>query len=535
MLASLLLVAAACGSSSDGGVVNGSGPSGGSGADGGSAGECGAGGTMTVAVPDTSRTLDPFDGGGNTDAQGGNEMQAIYDKLVTFDVESGLFVPHMAEDLEANEDSSVWTITLREGVTFGNGDPVDAAAVKASMDRHLDPDGGSALSSAAEQIESVEVVDDLILEIALHDGWAGFPSLLAAAFGTVQNVAVIEEMGQEAFASNPAGAGAGPFELVSYRAGERIQLQAKDDYWGGEVCLDELTFTVIPEPRTAYDSLRNGEIDAMVLTRDPEMTAEAKADLDGFSFHSATQIAGDLLLINSGADGVDVPGGDVRVRQAIAAAIDPEVINQRAYAGTTAMSTGLIPEGSAVFEPTQGPVYDPDLAESLVEAVKADTGWDGSIRLDCDNSPTNTEVCIATAALLDAVGFDVKLNTQHTPTEVSTLVRVERDYELAMWGLSAYEENLWTTLKQYYSDAGNNAANFADPEMDEALDQLRGASGVDASNEALATVQKVWSEKVPGLPLATFEASLIWSDDVEGIRFNTNMVAFYDQARFVGN
>lgn len=488
------------------------------------------GGALTVAVPASARTLDPFNGGGNTAEQGGTELQAIYDKLIRFDPSTGEFVPHMAKSIEPNADFSVWTLTLRDGVTFGNGDPVDAAAVKASMDRHLNPQGGSALLSAAAQIAEVAAPDPSTVVITLREPWAGFPSQLAGAFGMVQDTKVIDAMGQEAFAANPAGAGAGPYEVARYAPGEAIELVAKDDYWGGPVCIDELTFSIIPQNQTSYDALKNGEVDAMVLGRDPQLLDEARKDMDGFESYGALQIGGDLLLINSGADGYDTPGADVRVRQAIAAAIDPEIVNERAYGGVAKISTGLIPPDATLFDPTEGPEYDPDAASKLVDEVKADKGWDGSIRMSCNSTPVTTEACISIKAMLDAVGFKVDLNTQRTTTEISTLVRVDKDFDIVMWGLSAHEENLWNTLNQYRTGARNNAGNFADPAMDEALTMLQKASSVEESNKALAAVQEVWTEKVPGVPLTAFEPTLIWRDGVKGIYFNTNVVAFFDKA-----
>lgn len=491
------------------------------------------GGSLTVAIPFSSRTLDPYNGGGNTAEQGGTELQAIYDKLIRFDPEAGEFVPHLAESIEPNEDHSVWTLTLPEGVTFSNGDPFDAAAVKASMDRHLDPEGGSALLSAAAQIAGVEAPDATTVVITLQEPWAGFPSLLAGAFGMVQNTKVIDSVGQEAFASDPEGGGVGPYEVASYSPGESIELTARDDYWGGPVCIEQVTFSVIPQNQTAYDALKNGEVDAMVLGRDPMLLDEARNDMDGFESYGALQIGGDLVLINSGADGYDTPGADIRVRRAIAAAIDPEIVNQRAYGGVAKLSTGLVPEDATLLEPTDGPEYDPDAAKALVEEAKAD-GWDGSIRMSCNNTPVTSEACITIKAMLDAVGFDVDLNTQRTATEISTLVRVDKDFDLAMWGLSAHEENLWLTLNQYRTGASNNAGNFAHPDMDAALAELQAAATLDETNEALAAVQEVWVDQVPGVPLTAFEPTLIWREGVNGLSFNTNVVAFLDKAYLEG-
>src|SRR5690606_33417051 len=149
-------------------------------------------------------------------AQTGSEGIPFYSMLAYYDVANQEAVPLLAESIEPNDDASEWTITLREGAEFGNGDPLDAAALVAHFDRHLGPESTSRVRANAIQVmQSWAATDDRTVTVTLNYSYPRFPTLLSAEIGMVQNVALIEERG-ESFGSNPAGAGAGPYEIVEY-------------------------------------------------------------------------------------------------------------------------------------------------------------------------------------------------------------------------------------------------------------------------------------------------------------------------------
>lgn len=136
------------------------------------------GGELTMSAFSETRSLDPTVSTG-TGTTGGTELSAIYDTLMRFDYETFEFEPWVAESLVPDDEKRVWTLTLREGVTFGNGDPLTAEAVRASIARHQDPNSRSVVKPEVSQIQSMEVVDDLTLRFTLVEPWGMFPIVLA--------------------------------------------------------------------------------------------------------------------------------------------------------------------------------------------------------------------------------------------------------------------------------------------------------------------------------------------------------------------
>ena len=449
---------------------------------GGSGGSCtttGEGGDITVGAYSFTQSLDPTVASSNG-LLGASENAAIYDTLMRFDPDTGEFQPRVAESLVPNDDFTVWTLKLRDGVTFGNGDPLTAADVKASIERHLTPDSTSTFKSLVTIISDMTVVDDLTLQFTLSETWPKFPYALTLGPGMITNPRVVEERG-DGFVSNPSGAGVGPFDLDHFSPNEEVVLTPRDDYWGGTVCPSSLRFIAVPGGQATYDALNNGELDVMI-NRDSRVIAQAKADgLTGFDYVVSS---GWLLALNSGAKGSTPPTSDVRVRRAIVAAIDVDTINQRAEDGDGNPTTLAIAPGSLLYQDLPGPTYDPDLAKSLVQEVIAEGNWDGSIRFQCSPDPLQSEQAQAAAAMLEAVGFKVDLTTTATIGDMVTKVVSEGDFDISCWGFNVFDSNVWGGLKGLGSDEASNFYGYSDPNMDAALAALRVAPTVDAEKAA---------------------------------------------------
>ncbi|HWJ62726.1 MAG TPA: ABC transporter substrate-binding protein [Acidimicrobiales bacterium] len=494
------------------------------------AGECTedkAGGSVTMGVYSETTGLDPTVSSG-AGVTGGSEMAAIYDSLMRYNTETGEYDPWVAESLEGNEDSTVWTLKLREGVEFGNGDPLTAEAVKASIARHQDPEEKSRWLGMASNIEEMEVVDDLTLEFTLTEPFGTFPYVLAAEPGLIVNTKVVDEMGKEAFNAKPTGAGVGPFEIVSFTPGEGIKMKAKSDYWGGPVCLENLNFVQIKGGQATYDALQKDEVQAAFL-REPRVIDEARKD--GVSGFVTLQHGGELLLMNNGVDDTTPPTADVRIRKAIAAAIDTEVLDQRVNEGTGISGSAIFPEQSRYYQGQEGPAYDLEEAKRLVEEVKAEGDWDGTIEFDCDNTPMRTEMGITIQAMLEAAGFDVKLDSGVTIGDVIQKVRVDRDFELACWGLSATEALPWVKLDELYSSTNkSNHTGYADPDYDAALAELKAATDLDGQKAALAKIQDIWNDTVPAEVLTTSEEVIFVNDELKGVVPGHNAYTYFGDA-----
>ncbi len=191
--------------------------------------------------------------GGITD---GPLSYALYDPLTTYTAD-GAWEPWLAESVES-DDLQNWTITIRDGVTFHDGTPFDAEAVKINLDRHKDPATKSRNLNNASNIDSVTVVDPLTVEIALAFPWAAFPEILAGNIGLMASPTAIAA---GTIATAPVGTG--PFVLAERTPGDRTIVERNPNYWReGEPYLDKITFRVVLDDSVRTTSVENGEIQA---------------------------------------------------------------------------------------------------------------------------------------------------------------------------------------------------------------------------------------------------------------------------------
>ena len=484
------------------------------------------GGQVTMGVLTQPRGLDPLVAAGAA-STGGIEMAAIYDTLVEYDIESGEYRPRVAESLEPNDDFTEWTLTLREGVTFGNGDPLTAEAVEASITRFQSDANTGPYRALALTITGMEVVDERTLVLTLDEGWAGFPFVLANSGGMIVNTAVADAAG-EGFGTNPVGAGVGPYEITRFAANEEIVLTAKDDYWDGPVCIEELRFVAIPGDAITYDSFQSGELQAAFL-RDPVVIRNA--DDAGVASLKNLQNAGNVILINNGVRDSEPVTADVRVRRAISAAIDVEAINERVYEGAGQPTKAVIGEKSRLADGIEldEPPTDPELAQGLVEEVKGETDWDGSLRLTCPQA--REEAALTVQAQLNAVGFDVELDMVPTTSELVEKVIVRADFDISCWGLNYLDDALWPTMNNTMrSDSPSNYGGHQNPAFDEALAALRVASTVEEEQAAVEDLQAAWTDTVPAVILESLQPAIILAEDLQGVTMTINTLVFFDDA-----
>jgi peptide/nickel transport system substrate-binding protein len=392
------------------------------------------GGSATFGLARATSSLDPTVALGSGVA-GGIEIAAIFDTLILYDAANGTYLPHVAESVSTDEDLTVWTVKLRPGITFGNGDPLTTEAVKFSFERMKTAKVSSAGLAAA--IVDMEIVDDLTIVFTLNGPSASFLYVLAEDAGNITNPNVVNAMTPEEFSLNPNGAGVGPYEVESFVPNEKLVLRAKDDYWGGPVCIETLTMTYVAGAAATYDAFTLGELDMAFMRGAPLEVAKLRAD--GVKLQGAVTNGETVMILNVGREGTNSPVQDVRLRQAIAAAIDVDLIDERINEGAGIPGTALVADSEGWSPGVPGPQYDPTLAETLVAEVKAD-GWDGKLTLVSNDSPQQAvDTAILVQGLLEAVGMEITV--ENLPAgEVSTRVITDADFDLAFFGISALED-----------------------------------------------------------------------------------------------
>jgi peptide/nickel transport system substrate-binding protein len=443
-------------------------------------------------------------------------------------------VPHAAEGLTSNDDFTEWTLTLRGGIAYSNGEPLVAQHVVDNLVRLQGP-GRQAVRGLIDIVDfaNTTVPDDRTVVFKLLKPWSNFAYLLGDAGGMVVNPTVgaaLDSAGQSVIGNDPTGAGIGAYTVDKWAPGESpyLTLKARADYWGGAPCIETINFMSIPSDETKRDSLRLGEIDvAFLRTQSIINEVEEAGEFDGYM---ALQSAGTVVFINQGFGNFNPIGQDVRYRQAVQAALDPGPISQRAFGGQMLEQNGLIHPDSVWYsdgipEPERGT----EVAKALVDELKAE-GWDGKVRLMCANAPI-ADMPVAMEAALEAAGMDIEL----TATDVSKViaaVTVDKDYDLACYGINVSDSTVWRQLGfNFYSTSTSNRLGYGSPEMDTALDALFAAPDNDARVGAVAQVASVWAQDIPMAIVGATDEGIVWREGVSGIQPTQQTVFLLQDAR----
>lgn len=458
---------------------------------------------------------------------GGTELAAIYDVLMRFDHEANEFVPQLAESMEPNDDYTEWTLTLREGITYSDGTPLTAQLVSDNMDRYLQEGVRNTSGGFLTPITEKTVVDDTTLRMTLEAPWVEFPFVFADEPGMIVNLNAVGGDPDAFAAQPPEAAGVGPYVVERNAPGEEVLLRARDDYWGGPVCIETVRFSWVPGSQPTYEAFTSGDFNVAFL-RDPVTIAEARdAGDEGFFVQ---QDAGAMVLLNHAAGR---PGEDPRVREAAILALDDELVNERAYQGELATSKTLIQPGSRFFsDDVEELPTDPERAAELVDEAKAD-GWDGSIEILCADNPPASDVALAVQGLWEASGMDVEVRTIAQSDQIGEVV--EGNYDAACWGFNAdAATGITTFLRNLDSASSSNRMGYASEEMDAALLDILAADTEDAQLEAFAEMNRIFNEDFVAVNYGAPEEGIVWSADVRGIVPTAATIFLLDKASIEG-
>ena len=452
---------------------------------------------------------------------GGHEIAAIYDVLFRFDPETNEYVPQLAESMTPNEDFTVWTLTLRDGITYSDGAPLTAQLVSDNIDRFFADGVRNASGVYFVNMESKRVVDERTLEITLAKPWVEFPFVFADEPGMIVNTAAIGDDPTAFAAQPPDAAGLGPYVVERNAPNEELVLRARDDYWGGPVCIETLRFVFVPGSQATYDAFNNDELDVAFL-RDPVVIQSA---LDaGDASYFAQQDSGAGMLVNH-AEGT--PTADPRLREAIALAIDTDIVNERVYQGALNTGKTLIQEGSRFYsDAVEEMPTDLERAAELVEEAKAD-GYDGAIRVLCSTNPPAPDTATTIAGMLEGVGFDVTVDSLDQTEQISAVI--SGDFDVACWGLNIGPDTGISAMVRNLA-TGQNRNAYTNPEMDAALDVMLAAEGEEELQAAAAEVDSIYNQDFVSVPFGSIDEGVVWQDDVQGLKPTHATIILFDDA-----
>ncbi|PXY29358.1 peptide ABC transporter substrate-binding protein [Prauserella coralliicola] len=294
----------------------------------------------------------------------------------------------VAESWETSPDKLTWTFTIREGMTWSDGKPVTAKDAAFTFNRIMsDPKAAEANGSYVENFERVTAPDPRTLVIKIKKPQASMTALDVPIVPEHVWSGIDDMADPETDSVDVVGVGSGPFLISEYRPNEIVTLRANPDYWRGAPRIDELQFVKFENADAAVAALKNGEID--FVNRLTQAQFDSLKGEDGIETNQASGRRYRELLMNPGAkniEGQSIGDGhpalrDVRVRRAIAKAIDPQVLVDKVLGGYGELPGGLVPPIYSDFHytPPAGEKYtfDPAAAGRELDAAGYREGPDG--------------------------------------------------------------------------------------------------------------------------------------------------------------
>lgn len=480
-----------------------------------------AGSELRYGMAGPNAAFDPIGTSGSF--VGGTENAAIWDVLFTYDQASGDVVPHLAESITPNDDFTVWTLKLRSGISYSDGTPFDAQMVSDNIGRFLAPDGvRNAAGGYLSIISDRTVVDDTTLELSLSTAFAEFPQVFTDEPGEIVNLNAVGDDLDAFRVQPPAEAGLGPYVVESNIPGEETVLRARDDYWGGPVCIETIRFTWNPDVAATYASFQNGELDAAML-RDPAVVSQVQDD--GAEAYVYEQNYASQLYFNHREGHATA---NPLVRQAIALAVDPSVINDRAFEGTLAAGTTLVGPASPFWSDEMvGIEPDVDQAAALVEQAKQE-GWDGAVSIVSSTAGVGPDTALAVEGMLAAVGIDVRQDPVPAADIATRLNSGEFDIITNTMPVGS-DSALLAVIRYFSSSSPSNRIGYASDDMDALITEALASPYADLPG-VMARINDQVNADTPLLQYGTTSDALVWADNVSGLVVTYSSVVLFHEA-----
>lgn len=495
-----------------------------------------SGGVLKISTAIDTGTLDFQTIAGTTPKWLG---RLIYDNLVYLD-DKGRITPWLATSWEISPDGKTYTFHLRHDVTFSDGTRLDAAAVKANLDRIRDPATKTAMTTAyIAPYAGGKVIDDYTFQARLSEPYTPFLNVLAQSWLGLMSPKALKDKPKQL---GDAPVGSGPYVVESYRRQQGIRFVRRPDYnWSppfinhhGPAYLDRIEVDFVPEAITRYASLASGQYD-FTMDAPPQSAAAIRADRQ--------LVLGNRINLGNPTRAITFnvskpPFNDVDVRKAFALAIDRDGITQSVGFGEFRPTAAFLSASTPNYDPSFGAAlrFDPARANRILD----EAGWTGR---DAQGFRTkNGQRLGATILIVDAqgvapvvvalqsdvkkIGFDLRI--EQVP-QVQYIQRRNDNAYQAMGG-GYWHTNTPDGLYIVYDGRqiihgdfiGQNTSRLTDPELDDLLGRARRATDQAQLRDLYSKAQRRLTELVPAVPLYENHTLIAYRAGVKGVIFDTS-------------
>lgn len=437
------------------------------------------------------------------------------------------FTPLLAESWESNADGTEWTFHLRHGVTFHDGEPMNADAVKASLEAAADHAGASFIWGA---LDHIDVVDEYTVKIVMTIG-SPVDLIASSLYGAwiVSPKALEAAAADDGYFESGVEAGTGPYMLSEYTPDQEIVLTAYEDYWGGwtEGQFDTVLIKLVPEAVTQQQMLEGGEVD--LVTRIPQENYDTFRNNPDYTVVDEPSFFNYVGYFNT----MHAPLDDAKVRQALSYAIPyDDIIKIGAY-GLGTQSRGPVPAGVWPYSPeVKQYTYDLDKAKALLAEAGYPDGLPNPLKLTYASENATEE---AFAPLIKDSFAQIGVEVNIEPMLWSQQWELSKADPAAPETQDIFIVLYWPT----YSDAGSdnlyslfhsqdyvffNLSYWKNEEFDSLLDTAiaETVSDPESSQQNYIDAMNLLVDEAPGIFFFDTQATFIIPNYIHGFQYNLN-------------
>lgn len=481
--------------------------------------------TLVVGVSSDIHTLDP---GVSSDNYDWRQIYPCYDRLVAYKTVNGKgsteVEPSAAESWTVSDDGTVWTFTIRKGITFADGAPLDAEAVRFAFQRTLDIGKGPADNIGA--IKSMKVLDAYTLEVTLKNAYGPFLQTLATDGASIVNPAVAKhakdnDMAQGWLAEHTDGSG--PYVLAEWTRGQRCVLKANPKYWGGAPAMKTVVIRFMPESADRRMALERGDIDIaenVLIDQIPELEANPDIAVERFP----SQLV-EYVYVNNKSPKL----ADKTVRQALSWAVDYDGIIKYVLQGNGVQMRGPVPQGMwGHRDDVMQHSYDPAKAKALLAEAGAE-GLELTL-LYSERRATWEQIATIMQANFADIGVKLKLEKLANPTMRDRVDKADFELCLGAWSPDFADPYMFMNF-WFDSDLHGlpgNRSFYTNAEVDSLIRKAATLSDVAERKKLYGKAQDIIMDEAPYLFLYQVQTIVPHRKNVKGYVYNPMLESMYN-------
>jgi peptide/nickel transport system substrate-binding protein len=458
----------------------------------------------------------------------------LYNRLIQFKPGTTDLEPSLATSWKASPDGKTWTIQLRQGVKFHDGTNFDANAVKFNVDRWWDKNNPNGFRNAGKSyeiwgqlfggykgepdslVETVKVVDPSMIQFILKQPFAAFPNAIASGFFGIASPAAIQKAG--ANYGTPAGGavGTGAFVFKQWQSGDRIVLEKNPNYWkSGFPKGNQLVMRFVTDSGARLAQVRAGQIDFTVDLA-PDQKSEIERDANLTLVNRPSFNVG-YLALNPGYK----PLSDVRVRQAIAHAINKSAIVQAFWKGSAETTPHFLPPSLdwATSKSLKDYDYNPQKAKDLLKQAGYPNGFDLDLwymPVARPYFPTPKPIAETFAADLQAVGIRANLKTKDWAAYIADRKKAP-GYQSFMLGWTGDYGDPDSFYYPHFGPGGtDDLGNWKNDRLIQLLNQARSTSDRNQRSKLYAQVDEIVHQEAVRVSIVHSDPVLVQRKSIQG-------------------